>query len=103
MTTTRWFTCPCCGKPAETDRTDIEPVQVHSDCPPSWFPVLRPGTERHVDQRLVCSECYTAAGADRAAAARVNPEDPPHPFGQRFHAEVRLSNPVGSRNPFVVK
>jgi len=99
----RYFTCPACGKVAETDRTDVEPVSLSSDCPPSWFPVLPPGKERHVDQRLVCPTCYARGGANRQWAQQVNPDDPPHPWGLRFHDEVRLSYPVGSLNPFVVK
>lgn len=91
------FTCPHCGQRTSTDRTDIEWVELGNGLPPSLFPALPPGEERHIDQRLCCGDCYTRAGLFRPAGTAVNPADPPHPFGTRFHREARLANPVGSK------
>ena len=93
-----YFTCPHCGQPAETERTDLERVNLGNGLPDALFPQLPKGQERHVDQRLACTSCYDRFGERRPLdALRANPEDPPHPFGTRFHAEVRLANPVGRK------
>jgi rubredoxin len=93
-----YFTCPHCGKPASTDRTDLERVSLGNGLPDALFPPLPLGSERHVDQRMACPACYAAHGKRRPLAAEAaNPKDPPHPFGTRYHREVRLANPVGHK------
>jgi hypothetical protein len=91
------FTCPHCGQRTSTSRTDFEAVDLGNGCPVSLFPSLPPGEERHLDQRLCCPSCYEAHGRHRARGEAVNPTDPPHPFGSRFHREVRLAHPVGRK------
>lgn len=85
------FTCPHCGLRTSTDRTDIEFVNLGNGLPDSLFPSLPPGEERHVDMRLCCQKCYDMHGQWRTVGTAVNPADPPHPFGTRYHREVRLS------------
>lgn len=93
-----YFTCPHCGQPAETDRTDVAWVDLGVGMGQHLFPALRPGEERHVDQRLACAACYKRFGVRRPPEAfEANPTDPPHPLGTRFHREVRLANPVGRK------
>lgn len=93
-----FFTCPHCGQRTTSQRDDLEAVDLGNGCPVSYFPPLAPGEERHVDQRECCEKCYGEHAGIRPAEARAaNPDDPPHPFGTRYHREVRLSNPVGRK------
>ncbi len=94
---TTHFTCPHCGKRTTTERTDIESVNLGNGLPDALFPSLPPEEERHLDMRLCCPACYEEHGRWRVAGAAVNPEDPPHPFGTRFHREVRLAHPIGGK------
>lgn len=93
-----FFSCPHCGQPAETDRTDLERVNLGNGLPDALFPQRTKGVERHVDERICCAECYERfSGRRPLESLKANPEDPPHPFGTRYHSEVRLSNPVGRK------
>lgn len=88
------LTCPHCGKRFEYDGP-FELVDINGErC--AFLPVA-PGDERHIDQRICCPDCYAMHSRWRQAGAAVNPKDPPHPFGSRFHREVRLSRPVGQK------
>lgn len=95
------FTCPHCGKRAvrdDLDPSEVEYVNLGNGLPDAIFLATPPGLERHIDERLACDECYERAGQRRPIdAVRANPADPPHPYGSRYHREVRLANPVGQR------
>jgi rubredoxin len=82
-----YFTCPHCGKKAQTARTDIERVDVNGE--PFWF-IASGTTERHIDERLCCDACY-AKHDDRPRNERGEKQGP-HRFGTRFHGEVRLAS-----------
>lgn len=92
------FTCPHCGQRTSTNRTDVEFVELGNGLPPSLFPALPPGQERHVDQRICCEACYARHGRRRPETAELaDPADPPHPFGTRYHRLVRLANATGQK------
>lgn len=86
-------TCPHCGVRFTFDG-EVERHDVNGE--PCYFLPLAPGQERHIDQRLACPKCYERAGAVRLVG---DPADPPHPYGTRYHSEVRLAHPVGTQ-PF---
>jgi hypothetical protein len=82
------FTCPHCGERASTERTDLERIEVNGQA--FWFLALEPGRERHIDERLCCQACY-----DRADARPRNIDGVKvgaHPYGTRYHTEVRLGH-----------
>ena len=88
------ITCPHCGKRFEhvgvVERYDINGTE-------AYFLPLGPDEERHIDMRVCCPRCYDAHGRWRVAGHAANPKDPPHPFGTRYHREVRLAKPVGQK------
>jgi hypothetical protein len=72
------FTCPHCGQRTTTDREDIEYVDFDNGTSDAVFPMLPPGEERHLDQRLCCKACYDRAGAGAKAFGTTHPYDPAH-------------------------
>ena len=53
-----FFTCPYCGRQAETKRTDVQFIDLGNGTPAQLFAALPPGVERHVDMRLACPSCH---------------------------------------------
>lgn len=86
MTTT--FTCPHCGRLAQSD-IPVYAADLDNGCPPSYFPTvdLDLKLERHIDTRLCCQKCWTRAST-RLPAGEV------HPYRATAHRE-RLAHPVG--------
>lgn len=74
------FTCPHCGVRTETNRTDVEWVDLANGLPDAVFPFLAPGAERHIDQRLCCAKCYERAASHLPAGAD-------HPYDIATHAK----------------
>lgn len=77
------FTCPHCGLRATTARDDIEYVDLGNGLPDAVFPMLAPGEERHIDQRICCDKCYQKA-------AQYLPAGAPHPYDPATH-KARLA------------
>lgn len=85
------FVCPHCGRNTSTDREDVEWVDFDNGTSDALFPALPAGEERHIDQRLCCSDCELRAiggpeGAKRRAALEAaGIEVPPHPYDPVVH------------------
>ncbi len=94
MPTINYLTCPHCGN-RFTYEGEVERVDINGE--PAYFLPLPPGEERHINMRVCCPACWAAHGSYRRAGAAVNEADPPHPFGTRFHREVHLAHPVGTK------
>lgn len=73
-----YFTCPHCGKRAQTDRTDVEWVDVGNGMGPQLFIACPPDYERHIDSRVACETCFKRAG-ERLL------EGEPHPYSKHTH------------------
>ena len=81
------FTCPHCGQPAVSTFKADELELVNGD----WYPVLAPGQERHVNERLACQKCWDAAGATAKKLGEL------HPWSHEHHTVNRLGKPVGEK------
>lgn len=58
-----YFTCPHCGKRAQTERTDVEWVDIGNGMGQALFIACPPEYERHIDSRVACEACFARAGA----------------------------------------
>lgn len=82
------FTCPHCGKPSSTTRFKPDELELVDG---SYFPVLPPGEERHINERLACDSCWEAAGAVAKKLGEV------HPWSHEHHVTKRLAKAVGEK------
>lgn len=81
------FTCPHCGQRASREdlsEADVEYVDLGNGLPDAVFPVIPPGDERHIDQRLCCADCYARAGLVPEKLGQ------PHPYHVDTH-QLRLA------------
>jgi hypothetical protein len=93
-------TCPHCSKRFKSEEqgfsdAELELVDVAGDGVLSVFPVLSPGQERHVDERLCCQDCYDRADDRRRdeAGKKIGP----HRYAHEFHVKHRLDKAVGEK------
>jgi hypothetical protein len=79
------FTCPHCGKRTTSplSEAEVEYVDLGNGLPDSIFPMLPPGEERHLDQRLCCADCY--ARADSRPRDETGKRIGHHPYDPAFH------------------
>lgn len=85
------FTCPHCGRYSVSPLKPEELELVGDD----WFPVLAPGEERHINERLACAECW--GKADSRLRNELGAKIGPHPWSHEFHKVERLGKPVGEK------
>lgn len=83
-------TCPHCGKrfTSPLNEADVEYVDLGNGLPDAIFPMLAPGKERHVDQRLCCADCY--ARADSRPRDEEGKRIGTHPYDPATH-DARLA------------
>lgn len=79
------ITCPHCGKRFVSPKAeaDVEYVALGNGLPDAIFPMLPPGDERHIDQRLCCPACYERA--DSRPRDESGKRIGPHPYDIEFH------------------